>query len=191
MLGMFTVLTTVAKECFANWREDRIPRMAAGLAFFMAFSLGPMLMVAIFVTGLVVGGMRPVERCMVSFGRWPEFQWPAAFKNFVPLSSHPAGDAWKAAFAFLLLLIGASRVLTELRKSLNAAWGVANARTAGVWPWVRGRLLSLALVLAGTLPLLPVALDAGLETTGGSSVLADIPAFTRVLRNVTAKTFLA
>ena len=43
------------KEAGSAWLEDNAPRLGAALAFYMIFSLAPVLIVAIAVAGLAFG----------------------------------------------------------------------------------------------------------------------------------------
>src|SRR5436190_5334192 len=43
------------KETFSEWSEDKVPRLAAALAYYTAFALAPLLLIAIAVAGLIFG----------------------------------------------------------------------------------------------------------------------------------------
>ncbi|MFO7170672.1 MAG: YhjD/YihY/BrkB family envelope integrity protein, partial [Chloroflexota bacterium] len=43
------------KQTFNDWNEDKAPRLAAALAYYTAFSLAPLLVIAIAIAGLVFG----------------------------------------------------------------------------------------------------------------------------------------
>src|SRR3954468_12053695 len=43
------------KDTFSEWSEDKVPRLAAALAYYTAFALAPLLLIAIAVAGLVFG----------------------------------------------------------------------------------------------------------------------------------------
>ena len=48
-------IVDLLKQTYAEWSEDRVPRLAAALAYYTTFSLAPVLIVAIAVAGLVFG----------------------------------------------------------------------------------------------------------------------------------------
>jgi membrane protein len=43
------------KETFSRWSADAAPRMAAALAYYTAFSIAPLLILAIAIAGLLLG----------------------------------------------------------------------------------------------------------------------------------------
>lgn len=45
----------LAKETISRWRGDGAPRMAAALSYYTTFSMAPLLILAISITGLLLG----------------------------------------------------------------------------------------------------------------------------------------
>src|SRR6476619_5625281 len=50
-----TSVTQLLKDTISEWSEDKAPRLAAALAYYTAFALAPLLLIAIAVAGLVFG----------------------------------------------------------------------------------------------------------------------------------------
>src|SRR5215467_9654332 len=48
-------LWQLAKETFAEWSGDKVPRLAAALSYYSLFSLAPVLIIVIAVAGLAFG----------------------------------------------------------------------------------------------------------------------------------------
>ena len=48
------VVLGLIKETFSRWSANGVPRMAAALAYYMAFSMAPLLILAIAIAGLVL-----------------------------------------------------------------------------------------------------------------------------------------
>lgn len=48
-------MVDVLKDTWNDWNEDKAPRLAAALAYYTAFSLAPLLVIAIAIAGLVFG----------------------------------------------------------------------------------------------------------------------------------------
>src|SRR5579862_9257720 len=53
--GRASALITLAKETFSRWSGDGAPRMAAALSYYTAFSMAPLLILAISIAGLALG----------------------------------------------------------------------------------------------------------------------------------------
>lgn len=46
---------TLLKQTFVEWDEDNVPRLAAALSYYTIFSLAPLLVIAIAISGFVFG----------------------------------------------------------------------------------------------------------------------------------------
>ncbi len=124
-----------------EFREDHCPQMAAAIAFHLLFSMFPLAIMAVGITGLIT--QDPHARDTVT----------KAVLGVVPLSSHGRqqlrallGSVSGGAGALGLLgLIGvlwsASGVMAAARTALNIAWDTDAKR-----PFLRGKLIDLALV---------------------------------------------
>ncbi len=49
------VIVGLLKETFKEWQEDKASRLAAALAYYTAFSIAPLLVIAIAIAALVFG----------------------------------------------------------------------------------------------------------------------------------------
>jgi membrane protein len=160
-LGM-TTWFTLLKETIASWSAHNAQRMGAALAYYTAFSLAPLVVMIVGVFGLLVGkdtiraGI--VEQVSTLVGE-------AGSKTVDAILSNPAqqkAGIWATSVGFVVLLIGASGMFTELQDSLNTIWEV-RARGARWRLLIRKRLLSFAMVLAfGFLVLLSLGLSSGI-----------------------------
>jgi membrane protein len=136
----------VAQAALA-WIEHDASTMGAALAFYTAFSVAPILIIASGVLELVSG------REAVQAGLLPQMQvmFGDAGASAVQVLHLSATEMGKSRAVTLIgvatLLIGASSVFVELQKSLDRIWGVpARSRMSGLWQIVRSRFLSLGLV---------------------------------------------
>src|SRR3954451_9246754 len=50
-----TSAVQLLKDTFSEWSEDKVPRLAAALAYYTVFALAPLLLIAIAVAGLFFG----------------------------------------------------------------------------------------------------------------------------------------
>ena len=46
---------SLTSQTYAEWAKDKVPRLGAALAYYTAFSLAPLLLIAISIAGLVLG----------------------------------------------------------------------------------------------------------------------------------------
>ena len=57
---------TLAKEAFTQFFEDKVPRMAAALAYYTAFALAPMLVIAVFIVRIFISNSAEARNNVIS-----------------------------------------------------------------------------------------------------------------------------
>jgi membrane protein len=136
----------VAQAALA-WIQHDASTMGAALAFYTAFSVAPILIIAIGVLELVIG------REVVQAGLLPQMQvmfgdaGASAVQALLLSATHMGKSRVATLIGVATLLVGASSVFVELQNSLDRIWGVPpRSRMSGFWQIVRSRFLSLGLV---------------------------------------------
>ena len=161
----------MVKEAFADWREDNAPRLGAALAYYTAFSLAPLLVIAIAVAGLVFGHTAAQGRIVAEVQGLVGKVGAEAVQAMLANAHKPSANVWATILGTITLLLGAGGAFAELRGALNVIWGAPPRPGGGIWGAIRGRLLSFALVLVlGFLLLVSLALSAALSAVHGYTV---------------------
>ncbi len=153
-------LPQILKDTAKAWMDDNAMRLAAALSYYTVFSLVPLILASIAVAGLVFGKEAATGQI---FGEMQSMLGPAAaasVEQLVLSASKPESGYTGAILGFLLGLFGASGVFGELMGSLNQIWGVKSAEGNGIWLWIKGRFLSIGMVM-GVVFLLLVSLLLG------------------------------
>jgi membrane protein len=166
------------KESINKWSSDNVMRLAASLAYYTVFSLAPLLLAAIAIAGLVFGEDAASGQIYLQLKASLGPSVAAAIEELVKAASKPAHGFWGAVLAFALVLFGASGVFGELKDSLNIIWKVQPKAGSGMWRWVRGRFLSIGMVLGICfLLLVSLVVDAGLGVAAkhGSNLVPGSP----------------
>ena len=165
------MIISLLKETLREWREDGATRLAAALAYYMTFSLAPLLVLIIAIAGLVGGReaaqtqtMAQVEDLLGSDGR--EF-----VQGMIESASRPTTGLLATLIGAVTLLFGALGVFGELQNSLNTIWEVkpkpARGFFDGLKRFVVDRLLSFTMVLGiGFLLLASLVISAALSALG-------------------------
>lgn len=144
--------------------EDKIPKLAAALAYYTAFAVAPVLLIAIAVAGMVFGedAARGAVSRQISDLVGPKIG--ESVETLLKNAWQPTAGLLATGLGVLALLFGASGVFVELQDSLNIIWKVKKKAGRGVWGTIRDRFLSFTMVLGiGFLLLVSLALSAGLE----------------------------
>ena len=156
-----SVLVTAGR----NWVDSQAFIYAAALAFFTAFSIAPVMIVAVAVVGVVLGP-RAAEGQLLDQLRDVVGPEAASAVETAVLNSQLEQSGWLPTLAGIAaIVLGATTVFAQMQKSLNAIWDVApRPSKGGVWRFVKARLLSLTVVLViGFVLLVSLALSVALR----------------------------
>ena len=157
----------LVKRTFLEADEDKIPRLAAALAFYTLLSLSPLLVLAVAVAGVVFGEEAArgqiAEQLTQVFGP----QAGDAIQSLVIRARQPGSGVVGTVVGIVVLFFGASGVFSELQDSLNTIWEVAPRPGRGVWGIVKDRFLSFTMVLGvAFLLLVSLIVSAALAAVG-------------------------
>lgn len=154
---------------------------AAALAFYAVLSLAPLMLLMLWMTASSEGAQAAVLG-QIGLLVGPEAQTVARtvveHAQAMPDTGSLAG--W---WSIGLLLVGASAVFAQLQDALNRIFRTDATALAGLWTWLRKRLLSMGLLLAvAFLLLVSLTVSTLLELTIGrylqeESVIAAIAGF--------------
>jgi membrane protein len=156
------------KDTFSDWSEDKAPRLAAALAYYTAFALAPLLVIAIAVAGLVFGR----EAAANQIGQQTaSLLGPTAGNAVNGMVESAAANQGTGIVATIIgvatLLFAASGVFGELQDSLNTIWEVQPKPGQGFMATIKQRFFSFAMVLGvGFLLLVSLIISAALGALG-------------------------
>jgi membrane protein len=128
------------------WSDRQAGRLGAAIAFYSIFSLTPLVMIAVLIAGAFVGTDFARQEFLDELAGLMGTKAAGAVDAMMTASIESNKGPLAGITSALTLLVGATGVLVELRKALDA---IHRSATPGGLSWfVRGRLWSLALVLA-------------------------------------------
>lgn len=167
MRKQFRTAFDLSRETLAGWWNDKATLHAAGLAFYTAFSIAPMLVIAAAVASLVFGEsvvQAELERQMVGFVGSSTAQ---AIEEIMRESLADRENVFASIVGLVTLVFGATAVFAQLQDSLNMIWRAKPRKGNGIWLLIRQRFLSFAMVLSiGFILLVSLALNIALSAFG-------------------------
>src|SRR5215469_15769516 len=150
----------IVKETIAEFNAVPTLSLGAATAYYAAFSIGPLLVLAAALAGLAFGQdhvQNEVHRQLEAFVG-PR---SASLVESMMRAQFRGGNVTAVLISGSALVFGATGVFSQLQASLNSIWGVTSRPGNGLWLLIRDRLLSMALVLAiGFLLLVSMVLSA-------------------------------
>jgi membrane protein len=168
---------------FGAWREfsrDRASRLAASLSFYTAFSIAPLLVIAIAFAGFFFGEEAARGEVAVQLQALLGPQGAQYVEAMVEEADQPGAGLIATLIGIATLGWGATRVFFALQDTLNMIWKVDIPRDASWWRNLKNRLVSFAMVaVIGFLLLASLLVNTALAAL--SAFLSDVvpidPAF--------------
>jgi membrane protein len=155
------------RTAVSSWLEDFAPSMGAALAYYTVFSVAPLLVIVIAVAALIFGQEAAQAGIMEQARGLLGSEGATAIEAMLANAQRPKEGVVASILGVAALLIGATTVFAELESNLNRIWKVARRQESGLWSFVRGRILSVGMILAiGFLLLVSLIVSAGLAAWG-------------------------
>jgi membrane protein len=142
------------KQTGKDYLEDKVPRLAAALAYYALFALAPLLLILIAVAGLVFGTDTVRESLSTQAAALLGEESGEFIDGMVESAGSGKGGKAAAAFGSIALIFGAGGVFVQLQDALNTVWEVKPKPGLPVLERVRNRLSAYAFVMAAAFLLL-------------------------------------
>ena len=142
---------SLINEVLKSWRRDRISSLAAALAYYSLFSLPPLLLVCISITGALFG--EDAARGQI-FGRLDSLLGEEAslqVQEMITNVNKPSAALMAQTFGILILLLSASRAFSAIQEGLNIIWGVQPSPNRAWLETLKRRYFSFTMVFLSAL----------------------------------------
>jgi membrane protein len=168
---------TLVKRAFKDFQDDECPRMAAAISYYTLFSLPPLLVLILTITGAFVdpaevqGRIESEMRAVIGPAGVSQVQ------EIIRIANQPGERSAGATLASIAaLLFGATGAFIELQKALNRAWEVEpDPKKGGVLRFITKRLLSLGMAATIAFLLLVSLLVSAAVSAFGDRIGALLP----------------
>jgi membrane protein len=177
-------LWQLARQTFAQWSEDKAPRLAAALSYYTVFSIPPLLVFLISLVGRFLGSERVRQALLAQIGDLLTAETAEALGEIIDSATRPVEGTLATGVGLAILLLGASGVFSQLHDALNTIWEVTPKAGGGILGLLRKRFFSFLLVLATSFTLL-VSLVLSTALAALSEFIQPwLPASTSVVRGI-------
>lgn len=133
-------------QAFMGFINDNAIKLSAALSYYTIFSLAPLLIIIISLSGIFFGDEAVSGRIFGQIsglvGSEAALQIQEIIKN-VKLSN---SNTYAAIFGGIILLIGASGVFAEIQDSINYIWGIEAKPKRGLIKYVYNRIMSFSMI---------------------------------------------
>lgn len=163
-----------------NWQADNVPRLGAALAYYMALSLAPTVVIILAIAGFVFGAKAAQGELVWQIQGLVGYEGAKAIQGTIQEVHQPSRGVPATMLALLTLFFSSTAAVSELQDALNTIWKVPETKTSSrvrsMFNLVKQRLLSLALVLgAGLFLLASLLLNAWISAVDKYLIVATPP----------------
>jgi len=134
------------KETFVEFLNDNGMKLSAALSYYTIFSLPPLLIIIISLSGVFYGTEAVQGQIFGQInglvGNDAALQIQETIKN-VKLSD---SNFFATSISIIILLIGASGVFAEIQSSINYIWGIMAKPRRGIVKFLFNRLMSFSMI---------------------------------------------
>jgi membrane protein len=145
-------IASIFRLTVSNWTRDRAPRMGAALAYYMALSLAPTVVIILAVMGVAFGPKTAQGRLAGQIQDLVGKEGAVVVRSMIEGARPSSSGIVATIVGVATLFFGGTAVVSELRDALNTIWGVhddtVRSATGNFLILVKDRLLSFLLVLA-------------------------------------------
>jgi membrane protein len=151
----FKEIASLGRVAFQNWQDDRAPRMGAALAYYIALSLAPSVLILLGIAGLAFGAQAAEDRFVAQIQGFVGHEGAKAIQTMIEGTRRSSRGVAATILGLATVFFAASAVVSELRDAMNTIWKVPSDTTSSavqsIVKLVKDRLLSFTLVLASGL----------------------------------------
>ncbi len=140
-------LVKVIKKAGSGFMKDKVPKLSASLAYYTIFSLGPMLIVIIFLTTIFLGKQATEGTIFAQTRQLVGDSAAMQIQEIIKNAAISGTSKVAAVIGFVTLFIGATTVFSEIQDSINSIWRLRAKTDAGWKKMVLNRLWSFSLVI--------------------------------------------
>ncbi len=177
------------KDSAIAWDADNIGTQGAALAFFTVFSLSPLLILVIVLSSFGFGQQAASGHLVSQIRGLIGIEGASFVQSLITNAYESDSNILITIFSVVMILLGASAVFVQLRDSLNTIWRVQQKTVGTIRAFLRGRVLSFAIIVGiGFLLLVSLVLSAVLAAMSSylSNLLAILTGLVSVLDFITS-----
>ncbi len=158
---------TLTRDAAVRWNDDHAAQLGGSLAYYAIFAIGPLLLIAISVAGLVFGHDAAQNQIITTLRSYIGSAGAEAIQQIVVRSAVASHGVIGTIVGVVILVFGATALFGQLDDALNLIWRVEPSKEAGWKVYLRQRFLSLTMVLGtGFLLLVSLLISTALTVLG-------------------------
>lgn len=146
MKKKFKEVLDFAKEGFNVFIDDRALKLSAALSYYTIFSLPPLLLLIISLSGIFFGEEAIRGEIFNQINGLVGNEAARQIEDSLKSIKLSGNNFFATLLGFLILLIGASGIFVEIQDSINFIWGLKAKPKRGFKMFITSRLMSFSMI---------------------------------------------
>ncbi len=138
----------VLKESGKGFIDDKLTKLSGSLAYYTVFSMAPLLIVIIFLSGLLLGQEAVQGQIYDQLKGFLGADTAAQLQDIVKNAAISGDNTIAATIGVITLIIGATTVFAEIQDSINTIWGLKPKPKKGWLKLLQNRFLSFSVIVS-------------------------------------------
>lgn len=138
----------LTKQSFTGFMDDKVPKLSGSLAYYTVFSLGPLLIVIIFLSSIFYGQEAVEGKIYGQLASFLGSDTALQLQEVIKNAAISGKSTTAAIIGFATLLFGATTVFAEIQDSINTIWGIKPKPKKGLLKMLLNRLLSFSVIVS-------------------------------------------
>ncbi|MEO8035745.1 MAG: YihY/virulence factor BrkB family protein [Acidobacteriota bacterium] len=160
-------IPSLFRRTYASFARHNPSRFGAALSFYLVFTIGPALLIAISLAARIFGRQLAQQHILGQIENVFGTTASAAIGDLVAAAATPDAGWMVTTIGFVGLFFGVSGMYRQIRDALRATWHVELVKPVGIIAILIHRLTSIAIVFGVSILLFISALaDAAIALTG-------------------------
>jgi len=165
----------ILKKSFKGFSDDKVTRLSSSLAYYTVFSMAPLLIIIISLSGLFLGRDAAQGKVYTQLAKFVGSDTASQLQEMIKNASLTGKSEMAAIIGIVTLLIGATTVFAQIQESINSIWGLKPKPKKGWLKLLKNRFLSFSVIIGlGFLLLVSLSISALIDGFS-SSLKAHFP----------------
>jgi len=144
----FPALWHILKNSFGGFVDDKITKLSGSLAYYMVFSMGPLLLIVITMCSIFFGRDAVEGKIYAQLQGFVGHDTALQLQQIIKNAAISGKNTIATVIGIVALVIGATSVFGEMQDSINMIWGVKAKPKKGWIKMLQNRLLSFSVIIS-------------------------------------------
>jgi membrane protein len=157
----FKGIWEVLKNSFTGFSDDKVMMMSSSLAYYTIFSMAPLLIIIISLSGIFLGQDAAEGKVYGQLAAFVGTNTASQLQEMIKNASLSGKSVTAAIIGIATLVVGATTVFAQIQDSINSIWGLKPKPKKGWLKFLKNRFLSFSVIIGlGFLLLVSLSISA-------------------------------